>query len=65
MSARSLSAPFGSDFLNCHIKGQKSIDFCGHGWGSNIGGDHRLALNCQKGQHLPALEVYQNQSPRI
>ena len=23
-----------------------------------------LALNCQKGQHLPALEVYKNQSPR-
>ena len=22
-----------------------------------------LALNCQKGQHLPALEVYRNQSP--
>ena len=22
-----------------------------------------LALNCQKGQHLPALEVYKNQSP--
>ena len=22
-----------------------------------------LALNCQKGQHLPALEVFQNQSP--
>ena len=22
-----------------------------------------LALNCQKGQHLPALEVYENQSP--
>ena len=23
-----------------------------------------LALNCQKGQHLPALEVYKNQSPK-
>ena len=23
-----------------------------------------LALNCRKGQHLPALEVYKNQSPR-
>ena len=23
-----------------------------------------LALNCQKGQHLPALEVYKNQSHR-
>ena len=23
-----------------------------------------LALNCQKGQHLPALEVYKYQSPR-
>ena len=22
-----------------------------------------LVLNCQKGQHLPALEVYENQSP--
>ena len=22
-----------------------------------------LALNCHKGQHLPALEVYRNQSP--
>ena len=22
-----------------------------------------LALNCQKGQHLPELEVYKNQSP--
>ena len=24
-----------------------------------------LALNCQKGQHLPALEVYKNQSPNL
>ena len=24
-----------------------------------------LALNCQKGQHLPALEVYKNQSPTM
>ena len=24
-----------------------------------------LALSCQKGQHLPALEVYKNQSPKI
>ena len=24
-----------------------------------------LALNCQEGQHLPALEVYKNQSPRF
>ena len=23
-----------------------------------------LVLNCQKGQHLPALEVYKNQSPK-
>ena len=23
-----------------------------------------LALNCQKGQHLPTLEVYKNQSPK-
>ena len=24
-----------------------------------------LALNCQKGQHPPALEVYKNQSPTL
>ena len=24
-----------------------------------------LALNCEKGQHLPALEVYKNQSPSV
>ena len=24
-----------------------------------------LALNCQKGQHLPALHVYKNQSPSV
>ena len=24
----------------------------------------RVALNCQKGRHLPALEVYKNHSPK-